>query len=95
MIRAKTVDVLTRVGDTRFLGTYPKQVGIVDIDALDAERLGDPLAVVDVSRLYGFCIMGVDIHPEQTQLVGANPDVTTLVAYHAVDVAVDADASHA
>ena len=39
--------------------------------------------------------MGADIHPEQTQLVGANPDVTTLVAYHAVDVAVDADASHA
>ena len=46
--------------------------------------------LVDVTRLNGLRLMGVQVHPQQSELVGGNPDVATLVAHHAVDVTVHA-----
>ena len=73
---AETVDILSAEGHTRFLRTYPQQVGIIHIDTLDADLVNLSGIHVDVTGLDALHSMCVDIHSQQSELVGTNPDVT-------------------
>ena len=88
----EAVDVLTVVGHTRFLGTHPQQVGIVNINALHPDDVGIQLAGVHVLGLSSLHLVGVDVHAYQSGAVGSHPDVAVAVATHAVHGVVHADA---
>ena len=90
--RLELIDIVAEVGQTRFLGTYPQQVGIVDVDALDADDLLRLLAVVGTDGLYVFHLVVVHVGANQSCAVGTYPDVAVAVACHAVHAVVHADA---
>ena len=64
-VGTKAVDILTGIGHTRFLGSYPQQVGIVYVEALDTNvLLTDVLLVIKVARWHTLNLVGVDIHAQ-------------------------------
>ena len=91
-VRAEAVDEMSAIGYARFLRTNPQKVGIIDIDALDADDFLDPLVVVDVTWLNIFGCVRILVHLDKSQLIGTNPDVSVLIACHTVDITIHTDA---
>ena len=76
MTGTETVDILSAVGHTRLLRTYPQQVGIVYVDTLDADLVDLSGIHIDVTWLDALHTMCVDVHFQQSELVRTDPDVT-------------------
>ena len=88
MAGSKAVDILSAVGDTRFLRTYPEQIRIIYVDTLDTDLVDLPRVRIDIAWHHTLHRMRVNIHFQQSELVAANPDVARAVAGHTVDVPV-------
>ena len=91
----ETVDVLAVIGDARLLRTYPEQVGVVDIDALNPQRVGVHLPGIHVLGFGYLHFTCVHVHLDESGAVCSYPDITAAVAAHSVDGVVNADARQA
>ena len=93
-VRLELIDIVPIVCQSRLLRTDPQQVGVIDIDTLNAHHVHLTMFSNGVTRLNLLHLEGVDVDPDEPRTVSSNPDVSLAVARHSVNDAVGTDAGH-
>ena len=92
-VAGKLIDIVTVIGYTRLLRTYPEQVCVVHIHTLYADVVLQGAVVVDVTWLDALSFIVVDVGANQSAAVSTYPDVAAAVSCHAVDAMVNRNAA--